>query len=202
MRIDLFRRRKGSLGLEAVAIVPFAIMMILLSRFILEAMLTRHEVAIYTRGSTASAAAAKSTSPASCGFDKTAFTSRPGVTQSATISCKMQDGEAGLRKERPYFEALRDGASPWPEILRDVDKGDPINDILGNGNGNMAFDRPAFLEKRGSEESKQVYLLPQDELWDHNDEPWKAAHDPVNWDELSKKNTYKLFPRVFPSRNN
>jgi len=202
MRINLFRRRKGSLGLEAVAIVPFAIMMILLSRFILEAMLTRHEVAIYTRGSTASAAAAKTTSSMNCDFDKTAFTSRSGVTQSATISCKMQDGEAGLQKVDPFFDALQDGAAAWPEILRDVDQGDPINDILGNGNGSMAFDRPAFLETRDSGASKQAYLLPQDELWDHNDDPWKAAHDPVDWDELSKKNTYKLFPRVFPSRNN
>lgn len=201
MRINLFHRRRGSLGLEAVAIIPFAIMMILLSRFILEAMLTRHEVAVYTRGSTSSAAASKSTSPLDCTFDTTAFGARAGVTQSASVSCTTRDGERGLSSEQPFFDALRDGASAWTEILRDVDNGDPINDILGQGEGSMAFERPDFLSNRGTQGTEKAYLVPQDELWGHADDPWKAAHDPVIWDELSQQPTHELFPNVFPSRD-
>lgn len=201
MRINLTKRRRGSLALEAVAIVPFVVMVILLSRFILEATLTRHEVAVFTRGSVASAASAKSASPLSCTFDKAAFSGRTGVTQSASVICTQRDGERGLSREKPFFRALRDGASAWADIVRDVEQTDPIHDMMGRGNGSLTFTRPDFLSQRGSPASAKVFLLPQDVLWDHEKSPWKEGHDQVIWQELDNGKTNKLFPNVFPSRN-
>lgn len=201
MFIRLNKRRRGSLGMEAVAIVPFAIIMILLSRFILEAMLTRHEVAVYTRGSTASAAISSFPVLISCTFDKTPFTARTNVTQTASVSCRERDGEKGLSQEKPFFTAIKDAASAWPGILRDVDRTDAVMDMTGEGSGSMAFQRPDFLSTRGDQSSTRNYQTPMDELFDHSDDPYTAAHDPAIWDELSQKNTYKLFPNVFPSKD-
>lgn len=201
MRINLFKRRRGSLGMEAVAIVPFAVIMILMSRFILEAMLTRQEVAVYTRGSTVSAAHSDKPADMSCEFDETPFSSRTNVSQTASVDCAERDGERGLQSAPEFFEAMRNGARPWPGILRDVDRKEPIMDMKGDGDGSMTFDRPDFLSTRGGQGSTNSFMSPQDELFDHSDDPYTAAHDPVVWAELNKSQTYKLFPDVFPSRN-
>lgn len=201
MRIKFNTRRRGSLGLEAVAIVPFALMMILLSRFVLEAMLTRQEVAVYTRGSTVSAAFGDSTQPTVCTFDDTPFSSRSSVSQTYDVTCRKRDSETGIRSSKKFFVALRDGAQPWPEILRDVDRREPIMDMQGDGDGSVTFDRPQFLSTRGGQGSAKNYLSPMDEVFDHSEDPYKKAHDPVAWAELKKRKTYKLFPDVFPSRN-
>ena len=201
MRIRLNTKRRGSLGIEALMIVPFAVIMILMSRFILEAMLNRQEVAIYTRSSTVSAAHSTDSVQSSCTFDDTPFSSRSSVSQSSSVSCFKQNSEKGLRNVPEFFQALSEGARPWPGIIRDVKRDTAILDMKGDGDGSMTFDRPEFLSTRDSTSVTNSYVAPLDELFDHSEKPYKAAHDPVVWAELKKRQSYKLFPDVFPSRN-
>ncbi|WP_347313413.1 hypothetical protein [Defluviimonas sp. SAOS-178_SWC] len=202
MRIDLIRRRRGSLSLEAVMIVPFAIVVMLTARYIVEGMLTRQEVAVFTRASTVSAASSTLPRIVACDADRTPFGAKPGVSASASVSCSSYRAEQGLKREKPFFRALRDGARPWPQILRDVDRKEPVNDVKGSGSGRFLLSQPDFLRKQGAVTSRQTYLTPEPEFWDHGTKPYTAAHDPVIWQALRQRNTYKLFPNVFPSRYN
>jgi hypothetical protein len=197
------RTRRGSLGLEVVLIIPFAVMFILLGRFVLEAVLTRHEVAVFTRGSAVRAAQAAEETLLwlACTHDREPFTSRAGISQSVKVDCRLRDGERGLQRERPFFRTMRNAAGAWPDILRDVDPGGPIRDVLSEGTGSMQFDRPPFLATRGSQDTEQRFMLPQDDVWDHGESPWSAGYDPVIWDELSRHGTYRLFPNLFPARD-
>lgn len=202
MRIDLSRRRRASLSLEAVMIVPFAIVVMLTARYIVEGMLTRQEVAVFTRASTVSAATSTLPRTVSCDADRTPFSRKSGVTASASVTCSNYRAEQGLRREKPFFRALRDGARAWPEILRDVDRKEPVNDVMGSGRGSFLLSQPDFLQKEGAVTSKQAYLTPEPEFWDYGTRPYTAAHDPVIWQALRQRDTYKLFPNVFPARNN
>ena len=57
MRINLLRRREGSMAIEGLFTLPFVAVLILLTRFLFEGAMTRHEVSVHTRGSAVSAAA-------------------------------------------------------------------------------------------------------------------------------------------------
>lgn len=181
-------------------ILPVAVTLILLGRYIMEAGLSRHEVAVYIRSSTVNAAATNSTNPIRCRSDRDPFSERETVSQTASVSCSQRDGERGLRQEQSLFRAMRQGASAWPQIMRDVDRRRPINDIYGSGQGSMVFQRPAFLSRQSGSSTSHAALWPKDELFEGRDAPWRAAHDPVIWQELSRRRTRELFPELFPSR--
>lgn len=195
MRIKV---RRGSVSIETVAIVPVAVTLLLLGRFILEAGLTRHELAVYTRTATANAADAASTSFLHCEADRDPFAARQTVTQTASVKCSRPNGERGLNREQPFFQALEKGARPFPRILRDVKKGNETRDMRGDGDGRMAFDRPDFLNRQGEITPTAAYQIPQDRLWSAADRPWTRAHDPVLWEELRRRGTHRLFPNLFP----
>ena len=123
------RARRGSVSLEVVMIVPVAVTLLLIGRYVLEAGLTRQEVAVYTRTAAANAADAASTSILHCDADRDPFSARPTVSLSAGVSCARTDGERGLQRERPFFDALKKGADPFPRITRDVENGNELRDI-------------------------------------------------------------------------
>lgn len=201
MRIDLTRRRRGSLSLEAVLIVPFAIIVMLTARYVVEGMLTRQQVAVFTRASAVGAASSTLPRLVSCTADRTPFGAKSGVSASATVTCAGYRAEQGLSREKPFFRALRDGARAWPQILRDVDRKEPVNDVKGDGSGTFLLSKPSFLQKEGAVTLSQTYISPEPKFWDHGTKPYDAAHDKVIWQALRQRNTYKLFPNVFPSRN-
>ena len=201
MRIKLDRRRRGSLSLEAVMLVPAAVIVILIARYIAEGMLTRQEVAIFTRASTVSAATSALPRLISCDADRSKFGAKAGIRQSAGVTCSNHRAEGGLRRERPFFDALRDGARAWPRILRDVDQRRPVQDVKGAGTGTFLMEQPAFLQKQGAVTSKQSYLTPEMKFWDHQTRPYSNGHDRVIWQRLSQHGTARLYPNVFPARN-
>ncbi len=192
-------RRRGSLSLESAMIIPVALVMILLGRFILEASLARQEVAVFTRVGTHTAAAVKSTSTG-CVSDMSAFSGRTDVSQTATISCSHRDAERGLSAERPFWDAVERGAAPWRAILRDVKHNGPVYDITGDGTGTTDLSGSAFLQRRQTIDSDYAFIAAQNIRWDHDETPLERGHDRVIWQELSKRGTYRLFPNVFPSR--
>lgn len=201
MRIDLTLRRRGSLSLEAVMLIPVAIIIILASRYIVEGMLTRQEVAVFARASTVSAASSTLPRFMSCDADRSKFGAKAGISQTASVTCSNHRAEGGLKQERPFFDALRDGARPWPQILRDVDQRKTIQDVKGSGDGSFLMTKPAFLQKEGAVMSKQAYLTPEMKFWDHRTKPYSAGHDRAIWQTLSQRNTSRLFPNLFPARN-
>ena len=193
-------RRRASLSLESAMIVPVALVMILLGRFILEASLARQEVAVFTRMGTHTAAAVKSTSAAACVSDEAAFSGRVEVTQTATITCNQRRAERGLSAERPFWEAVERGAAPWRAILRDVKPNGQVYDITGDGSGKTDLGGSAFLQRRQTIESDYTFIAAQDIRWTHDETPMQQGHDKVIWQELRKRGTHRLFPNVFPSR--
>ena len=198
MRIKFDRRRRGSLGMEALMILPFAIIMILLGRFIFESAMTRHEVAVHVRGSAVSAAAAGSI--VFCRHESS-FIERTDVEKSKLVGCLPRDGERGLQQERKILDEMEQRASAWREIMRDIRGEGPFNDYRAAGSGSTSFQNPEFLENQGTVRNFSQHMVTTDEVFDHGDDPWDPAHDPVVWDELRKEGTYRLFPRLFPSRN-
>lgn len=201
-RLRIFPRcgkvRRGSVSIETVTVIPVAVTLLLLGRFILEAGLTRHELAVYTRTATANAADATSTSFFHCEADRDPFTSRETVTQTASVECSQPNGEKGLSREQPFMRAMKKGARPFPKITRDVERNNETRDMRGNGDGSMTFDRPDFLARQGTVSPTAVYQIPQDELWSAADQPWTKAHDPVLWQELRRRGTHRLVPNLFP----
>lgn len=193
-------RRRGSLSIEAVMIVPVALMMILLGRYVLEASLARQEVAVYTRLGTHTAAAAKSTGASACVSDTAAFSGRTGVSQTAQISCNQRSAERGLSQERPFWDAVERGAAPWRGILRDVKPNGQVYDITGEGTGTTALTGPAFSQASHTVDSDQTFIAAQDIRWDHDEDPMQRGHDQAIWQELRQRGTHALFPNVFPSR--
>ncbi|MEL6572972.1 MAG: hypothetical protein AAFQ64_15010 [Pseudomonadota bacterium] len=193
-------KRRGSLSLESGMIVPVAVAMILMGRFILEASLARQEVSVYTRMGTHTAAAVKSTNASACISDVSAFTGRTEITQTATISCDRRDAERGLSAERPFWDAVERGAAPWRAILADVKPNGPVYDITGEGSGTTDVGGTDFLEAQDTVTSDYTFIAAQDIRWDHDEQPMARGHDQAIWKELRKRGTYRLFPNVFPSR--
>lgn len=196
------KRRRGSVGVETVMVLPVALVVILLSRMILEASLNRQEIGVYTRASTITAAEAESTLAADCAFDQDAFQGRVIVTQTPSVDCSRYRAEAGLQNAKPFWDTLEDAAKPvdWADFLRDVKPRDTLYDMRGAGDSTMTLTKPAFLAQQSPVTSEQTYLTPQGELWGHDIAQFAKGHDAVIWDELSRENTHLLFPNVFPSR--
>jgi hypothetical protein len=200
MRIDLpRRRRRASLSLEAIMLIPVVMIVILTSRYIAEGMLTRQEVAVFTRASTVSAATSSLPRIVSCNADRTDFDARPAVLRTVGADCTSHPAERGLRRERPFFEALEDGARPSLGILRDVARSPRLTDVKGTGTGTFLMDDPSFLQRSGTVTSRQTYLMPEMRFWDHRTQPYSNGHDRAIWQELSQFGTAQLFPRVFPA---
>jgi len=201
MRIDLAARRRGEIGIEAMLILPVVIILVLLSRFILEGMLVRQEVGVYTRSATAAAAAAESILPIYCTSDRDPFSERPAVTQTALIVCQERAAEGGLTSQREFWPAVRQGSAPYPRMMRDVYQDDRVMDMAGDGSGTSTFTRPRFLADIGLLNTTGTALFPQLTLWTHEDEPLRSSYDPVLWDALREQGTWRLFPNVFPARD-
>ena len=195
MRIN----RRGSVTIEVLMIVPLAIILILLGRFILEASLNRQEVSVYARGSAITAGLARSTNMFRCRFNDEAFDGRAAVNQTETVRCSRRDSETGLSREQPMWDEVEDGAARWDEILRDVKPTQSPRDMIARANGVMTLTSPAFLAQQNPSDADQVYLAPEDVLWAHDEDQLAEGHDVVIWEELCLEATYQLFPNVFPN---
>jgi hypothetical protein len=194
------KRRRGSLSVESVMLIPIAVVIILLTRMLLEASLARQEIAVYARSGTHSAAALTTTSVIGCSSDLTAFAGRQNVTQVPSLNCQQRDAERGLQQERPFWDAVESGASSWRTILRDVKPSGTLQDMQGDGSGTLNLYGPAFLQQQKTVNSANAHLAPQNIRWGDDDRSFARGHDSVIWDELQKRGTYRLFPEVFPSR--
>jgi hypothetical protein len=200
MRIDrLLRRRRGALSLEAVMLIPVAMIVLLTARYIAEGMVTRQEVAVYTRASTMNAATSALPRLVSCTADRSDIGQKPGVTQTVSATCASYPAERGLRRERGFFDALREGARPSPRILQDILRNQRIEDVRGDGTGSFLMTKPDFLTQSGAVTSRQVYITPEMRFWDHRTQPYANGHDRAIWQELRQQGTHELFPRVFPA---
>lgn len=197
MRISFGKRRKGSLAIEAVMIIPLALIIVFLARFVMEGMLTRHEVAVYARGSAINVAYSTVT-VAGCTHDSGGFVTGAGVNRTGSANCKTVDAERGLQSESPVFEALRQGASAWTGLADHMDDGSRTEDVVATATGSMSFDNPPFLASAGQNDTEQVFKHPQNDLW-ADDERWRTGHDQVIWRELQRGPVHDLFPNVFPS---
>lgn len=189
--------RRGSVTIEAAMIIPVAIIVILLGRFVLESSLNRQETAVFARGSAISAAIDRSFFN-SCDFERVYFDDHEDVDQSARVDCSHRDAEGGLSRERPMWDEVEDGAAPWDEILRDVKPRRSPRDIVARAKVNLTVTGNAFFDANATAGSEQSYLAPDQELWSHKEQGYDAAHSAVIWDELCKSGTYWLFPNVFP----
>lgn len=214
MRIDsLFtRRRRGSLALEAVMAIPVIIVFVFLTRFVLDAMLLRHETAVYTRGSTVRAAAMVQNSDPStvrltqCWHDDSDRNERPGVIRSYSTWCYWRNGESGLaQSERlgPSIIRQAQGAGEgW--LLRDLEFDRAVNDVRGWGGGTVRFQQPPFLEATPGDEAGHMHLRTTHDFWSYtNDERWARGHNSAVWDQIDTffwSGPRALFPNVFPSR--
>lgn len=192
-------KRRGSVNMEAVMVVPIAVVLILLGRFVLETSLNRQETAVFVRGSTIAAASA-SNPFLSCNFEREQFVDHPEVAQNARVWCYRRSAERGLSDERPMWDEVEDGAAPWDEILRDVKPRRGPRDINARGDVTLSMVRPAFLAQQNSRRATQRYLTPENVRWAHSERGYDSAHSAVIWDELCKEGTYWLFPNVFPKK--
>ncbi len=214
MRIRL-RSRRGSIGLEAVMIVPVAVMMILVARFVSEAMVSRQETAVYIRAATVNAAAvaggytgglATAQMVRNCRSDRAPFSDQADVSQGQFAYCLWRNAEEGVTERNRFWRRVEEGARPWPDIIRDYKPANPSRserDVTGRIQSTMQFQRPDFLQRQGGTAVQHQYLVPTTRVWDHKKRPLKQASDRVIYRELrSNGKTHKLFPNVFPSRNN
>ena len=195
MRIN----RRGSVTVESLMVLPIAVVMILLGRYILEASLNRHEAGVFARGSTVAAATARSTRARDCDFDRQDFNTRSSVSQTPLARCSRQSGERTLSREDPMWDAVEDGASAWSGILRDVKPNRSPNDIVGTGEASMTLSSPQFISQQNPTQAEQRYISPERVLWTHNEGRFDEAHDKAIWDELCKSSTYWLVPNVLPN---
>ena len=195
MRID----RRGSVTVEGVMVLPIAVVVIVLGQYLLEASLHRQETAVSARSSTVEAAAARRVPTSGCSTETADFSDRASVEQTENVERCRRNGERGLSRERPVWDALERAADPWDEILRDVRPRRGPSDIVGAATTDMTFDGPAFLENEDPVDARQRFIWPEAVAWTHEDDGFEEGHDAVIWDELCKSETWKLFPAVFPS---
>lgn len=180
-------------------VLPVAILVILTARYIAEGMLTRQEIGVHTRAATVNAASSRLPQSLSCTADRTGFNRKPGVRQTASVRCSDYRAEQGLRREKPFFRALRDGARAWPEMADTVTPRERISDVAGDGTGTFLLEKPDFLKAQGAVTSRQAFLIPQAKFWDHDIAPFAVADDRLIWRALRGRNVHQLFPRVFPN---
>lgn len=189
------RRRKGSLSVEFVLVLPIAVCVTLLAAYIAEALMFRTEATAAVR--TAAHAAA---GDAPCQVSDPDAHSRVGTSRSLQVYCQRIDEEADLRRVRPFFEALRRAASGWPELVDGIEPELPIASVLARGEGSVAMTAPPYLQSFGAVETSSLHRVPTTDQWDHGQENWRRGYDPEIWAALSEQGTYQLFPNVFPSR--
>lgn len=209
MRIK-FKNRRGSIGLEAVMIVPAALMMIFVARFVSEGMLTRQETSVYIRSSTVNAAVSSAAYTGStatvmlyrgCKADREPFSDQSQLNQAVYASCFWRPAEQGVDSSDKFWKRSETGANPWSKLIRDVKPTSPERDVHGRIFATMQFERPDFLQRQGGAQVQHQYLAPTTKIWNHEKRPLKQASDKVIYQELRRENTHKLFPRVFPSWN-
>lgn len=191
------RTRRGSVTIEALMLVPVAIVMILMARAVLEGSLNRQETAVFARGSTIAAAAARSAFR-SCDFEREQFGDLADVEQTATVRCSRRGAEGGLSDEQPMWDEVEDGARAWDDILRDVKPRRGPRDVVATAEVTLTLETPAFLNEQNAATSAQRHIAPDRVLWTHSERGYDAAHSGVIWDELCRSGTYRLFPNVFP----
>lgn len=197
MCIKLGKRRRGSVSIEGLMVLPIAVTMIFMGKFILEASLNRQETAVYARGSAQSVATARGITFRSCAFDDQDFQGRTGVAQSVTVDCRRRGAERDLSREEPMWDAVEDGASDWDEILWDVKPRSGPRDIIADARVELTFAGSDFLSQQDKTIGEQSFLTPDGTLWTHKEGRLNQGHDKVIWDELCKSGTYWLFPQVF-----
>jgi hypothetical protein len=165
MRIDLpRRRRRASLSLEAIMLIPVVMIVILTSRYIAEGMLTRQEVAVYTRASTMSAATSSLPRILSCTADRSEIDARPGVLQTVGADLHLPPGRTRPATRATLLRGAPDGARPSLGILRDIDRNQRITDVKGTAPEASFWTNPSFLTQQGAVTSRQVYLMPEMKL--------------------------------------
>lgn len=191
-------KRRGSVTIEGMMILPIALTLVLMGRFLLEASLNRQETAVYARGSATNAAV--STRITSCRFEDQAFENRAAVEQSGGAYCTRRDAERGLSAEEPIWDAMEEAANPWDEILRDVRPRSGPRDIVATADVTMTMNAPSFLEQQNPVASQEQHLAPERRYWSHLEDHYAEGHDEVIWEELCREATWQLFPNVFPSR--
>lgn len=180
-------------------VLPVAVAMILLTRFILEASVNRQEVAVFARGSAVSAATAGSTLIRDCDFDRQDFAADGDVRQSPEVRCARRDAERGLSREDPVWDAMEDAARPWDEILRDVRPRQGPRDFVATANATLTFEGAGFLASQDPAAGRDRALAPERAFWTHGEGRFDEGHDRVIWDELCKSGAHWLFPNVFPN---
>lgn len=187
--------------METALTMPLAVVLITLGIYVMEADLSRHESAVYARGSAMVASDLNLRNPFVCTIDDSATGNRTDVDQVSTASCSNRNGELGLPSSDRFWRKMRSSASAYPVLIRDVELREPVNDVLVSGTGSVGFDRSTnFFESQGAPQSSSRFQVVKEEFWDHNDRRWAEGHDRAFWTELSKRGTYQLFPNVFPSR--
>lgn len=194
------RTRRGSVTIEGLMILPIALIVILLGRFLLEASLNRQETAVYARGSAINAAVLWERSLLGCRFDEQDFTGRPSVAQSGSARCERRDAEQELSREQPIWDALDEAADPWSEILRDVRPRTGPRDVIATTDVTLTMTAPTFLAEQAPVEAQERHLAPERRYWGHSEGDFAEGHDRVIWDELCREATWQLFPNIFPSR--
>ena len=193
------RTRRGSVTIEALMVLPVAIVMILLARVVLEASLNRQEVAVFARGSAVTAALSEDPRRQTCDFERSHFDGRASVDQTESVTCSNPDSETHLSREERMWDAVEAGAEPWPEILRDVRPQSSPRDVTANALADMTLTSPAYLSDQDPTQAQQADVAARDLVWDHDEENMAEAHDAVIWEELCLEATYQLFPNVFPN---
>ncbi|MEL6953203.1 MAG: hypothetical protein AAFN09_01035 [Pseudomonadota bacterium] len=196
MRIN--RRRRGSVTVEGLMILPVALVVILMGRFLLEASLNRQETSVYARGAAISAAIAGRSS--ACRFEDHPFEGRASVDQSANVRCSRRNAERGLSAEDPIWDALEDAAAPWDEILRDVRPSTGPRDMISTAEVTMTMTAPAYLADQAPALAEEQHLAPERRYWGHGEDDYAEGHDRVIWEELCTEASWQMFPNVFPSR--
>ena len=196
MRTD----RRGSVHMEAVMVIPIVLVMILLGRYIYEGSINRQETAVFARGATVAAAAARSTFLA-CDFERGQFIDLTEVGQAAQVGCRRQNAERGLSRERPIWDEVEDGAAAWRTILRDVKPSRSPSVIVGTAQVDLTITNSNMLAGQDTPQGRQSYLAPERTLWSHDERQFQHGHDRVIWDEICRGRgaTYALFPNVFPN---
>ena len=214
IRTDILtRRRRGSLALEAIMVLPVVIILVLLASFILEGMLARHETAVHSRNTAARVAMV---APASLGTVTlgTACLANPNeagprdnVSRSIYATCKWRDAEAGMKKRQPFFDMLDRSARGAPYLhtyLSQLDTWDEVKDLEVTGRGGMSFDKPAFLTNQGATSHRQIQLRGRSDIWTYggiSDAEWQWGHDRAIWEKLEGGRSYYFIrtPLFFPN---
>ena len=191
-------RRRGSVTIEGLMVLPVALVVILLGRLVLEASLHRQETAVYARGAATNAAVVARTS--ACDFDDEVFQGRASVEQTGSASCTRRDAERGLSREEPIWDALEEAANPWDEILRDVRPRSGPRDMIATADFSLTMTAPQFLSDQAPTAARDRHIAPERRYWDHREGDFGEGHDRVIWEELCREATWQLFPNVFPSR--